>query len=714
MLVTGSGETMEQVSYPCSFSQERLLRADALRPGDPAANASLRWKIRGDLKQATLEQSWQLLVARHEILRTRFELRGGTCRQIVEPDAALHIAVVDCSVLDKASIGDEIARIAAAEARRPFDLSKAPLIRITRVVTDSTTSVLLVSAHQMVCDGWSFGILAREMGEICDALQGARRPRLPELFSTFGTFARWQRGALTDETLAEELTLLREDFRRAVPFALSTDRPRQEQWSSNVQTCSRVLDSADAQRFVDDARVQGATPFMAMLAAAVVVLAERSRAATVTLTTQVACRDEVDIENVVGAFVNTIPLQVDVSRGQGLVKLLAQVGDVVANAIELRHVPFDCVAETLFGPVRQGHGAPCDVNFVYQKAFTADAAYTSFTIESEHSRPGGTSCDLNLYVVERPKSWRASCDYNPDIFNQATIESLLDRFEQVISRGVDSREVALFFHSDLFASGYYADEIAAAISEYRIVPVDPHGIGNLPMLPTIDAMADDYVARLDQLQPRGPYRLIGFCSGAQVAFEVARRLKEKNEVVEQVILINATAPVNSIIPFRDQIIRAVAFNAKFSIGLRETICYNVARLNRALLRGPLATAQFIGRMMRALLLRRKVGSELQPGESYVRKKGDLRSEVSIGHIASVLAHRPHHFPGDVTLIWSTDQASLTNEESQGWRRLVEHVSVVPMSGGHVAPLHSLVGELSRILQETLNKSSREETDARGA
>jgi non-ribosomal peptide synthetase component F len=711
MLATGSGEMGEEVSYPCSFFQERFWQSEELRHGDPAFYASFRWRIKGELSQKTLEQAWQALVARHEILRTRFERRGDTIRQIVLTQASLHVAVVDCSVLEKSAIEAEILRIAAADARRPFDLSKAPLIRVTRIVVDGATSVLLVSAHQIICDGWSFGILAREMGTICDALQSGRRPELSPLTNTFGTFARWQRGALSDAGLAEELALLKQDFKDARPFEIKLDFSRPPVWSSNVESRSLILDGSAVQSFLAEARLHGATPYMAMLAVCVIILADRSHLAKVTLTTQVACRDEVDIENVVGPFVNTIPLQFDVSRGMKFGDFLDYVSGVFANAIELRHVPFDCVSDEIFGPVQNGHGASSNINFICQKAFAEDAVYSSFQLESQHSRPGGTRNDLSIYVIERPKSWRVSCDYNPDLFVESTIDSLLQRFQQIIERSIDTRDPVLFFHSDLFADGYYAEEIAASIPEFRIVPVHPHGSLGLPMLQTIDAMADDYIQRLEMIQPHGPYRLIGFCSGAQAAFEVARRLEKRNEIVEQVILINATAPAPAVIPFRDSLIRMVGFNTKIDIGLRESICYNLARLNRALLAGPRTTATFLYRTLRSLIRRRKFGSGLQPGESYVREKGDYRSELSIGHIATVLAQRPHLFAGDLTLVWSQDQNSLTGEKTQGWNQFSRSVEVIPMSGGHVAPLHTLVGELAQILRNTLvtaKPSSRNE------
>ena len=704
--MTSNGRDTRRVlaTYPCSFAQEHLCRAEAVRPGDPAAIVSLRWKLTGELKQSTLQAAWNQLVVRHEMLRTRFEDGPDGYIQVVDEEVTFHIAVVDCSVLETSAVDEEVRRAANADARQSFDLSKAPLFRATRVIVDAATSILLVSAHRIICDGWSFGILSREMGQICDALQLGRKPRLAEVTTTFGTFARWQRGELRHDALSEELELLKSDFVDSRHFALPPDMPRPALWTSRVETSSRLLNSEYVRSFLNEARSRGATPFMAMLAATVLVLSERSTNELVTLSTQVACRDEVDIESVVGPVVNTIPLRFDVSGSPRLFDLVDRVCDVVANGLELRHVPFDCISSALFGKTRLSHGSPCDINFGYQRAFTADVTYSGFGIESEHSRPGGAFCDLNIYVVERPQGWRISCDYNPDLFFATTIDSLLDRIENVIARDVDARPPVLFFHSDLFAGGFYAEEVAAAIPEFRFVAMNPHGVEGLPMLKTIDKMADDIVERIGEVQPIGPYRLVGFCAGAQVAFEVALRLRKNGHNVDDLVLINATAPVKPVLPFRDRIIFWIGREPRIPIGLREAISYNVARGNRAVLQGPLAIIVFIARGISSLIGRQVgFGSVREGGESYVRRSADPQSELSLGHIAAVLAHHPHSYAGDMTLIWSSDQRSLTGEPTQGWNALARDVRVVPMSGGHIAPIHSLVGELSRTLRETLSQ-----------
>ncbi len=701
MIAEGPAADAGMKTYPLSFAQERLVASSLQRPEDPAHNASMRWRIRGDLSQTVLESAWHFIIERHEILRTHFSTNV-RAEQIVQTSLATRVAIVDCSALDPAIIEQEIDRIAATDARAPFDISVAPLLRVTRLILGATDSLLLVTAHQLVCDGWSFGLLARELGMVCAALSAGQVPQLPELTTTFGAFAVWQRSALNDPALDEEYGLLEADFVGPISIEVTTDFQRPSTWTSRIDTRSRVLDTGQMQKYVDDARVSGSTPFMATLAATALALHGRVSTGTLAITTQAVGRDDVDLESVAGPFVNTMPIRLDIDVSSSLLTILERVGDSVANALELRHVPFELAARRFFPIQGDDRGAVCGVNFLYQKAFTQDIDYGDFCLTSEHSHPGGSQYDLSVYVVERPGGWRLTCDFNPDLYRGSTIDSILDRFEETIAGGIDRRLPVLFFHSDLFADGFYADEIAANVADRRIVPIGPHGIGDRPLLLSIDAMAQDYLENLDTIQTSGPYRLVGFCAGALVAFEVARLLKARGEDVAQVILINATAPARPIVPFRDFIIRSVARNARLSPRVREIVCYNVARFNRALLRGPRATFDFLRNLGASLFRSRTVMPALATGETFVRARGEAVSELSFVHIGAALSHRPNFFDGPVTLIWSSDQANLTGEPTQGWNRLSTSVEMVGMNGGHVAPLHELVGDLSILLEDLLH------------
>lgn len=696
----GARASTDAVRYPCSFTQERLVDTSRARPGDPALNVSARYRIRGELRNSVLETAWKTLVARHEMLRARFVASEGGFATVVDRFTPSRVSIVDCSALDPDIVDAEIDRIAAYEARSPLDISQAPLFRVTRVICSPTDCVLLVTAHRLVCDEWSFDILARELGSLCAAAVAGTPAELPPLSTNFGDYARWQREALTDDALDEELRLVASDF--AGPFALQieTDFPRPSRRGSHVRTRARDLDPLATRRFIEAAREIGSTPFMATLAGMALALRANVDCDTLVVTTHVANRNDVDLACVVGPFVNTLPLRLDLTRASTVATLLERVGDAVANALELQHVPFERIA-----PIAGfDGGAPSGINFAYRNASSAEMDCGSFAIVSEPSALGGSHDEVSFTIVERFDGWQLTCTYDPELFEDATIDAIFDRFEKIVAAGIDLRDPVLFFHGDLFADGFYAREIAAAITDRRIVPVAPHGIGARPILPTIDAMAHDYVASLDTIVATGPYRLVGFCAGALVAYEVARLLKARGETVEDVILINAEAPTEPILPFCDRIIRAIASNERLVPRVREVACYNIAHLNRAMSAGASAVVRYVARLLRSGAMRAAAPNRNSSGETFVRARGESVSEVSFVHIGAALSHRPHPYDGHVTLVWSDEQPSLTGETTQGWNRLAASVTTVRMNGGHVAPLHELVGDLSSILGRLLRQS----------
>src|SRR5579863_2386524 len=163
-------EELEGQSLPCSQSQKRFWFETRLDPHNPALNVAVRWRLEGKVVHAHLEEAWRLIVARHQTLRTSFVAVDGEPRQEVAPAAVFRIPLVDMSAMSEDAALAEAEHLAAVEAKKTFDITQAPLIRVTHLRVRPDVSMILVTAHHTVCDGWSVGILAAEMGEIYDAL----------------------------------------------------------------------------------------------------------------------------------------------------------------------------------------------------------------------------------------------------------------------------------------------------------------------------------------------------------------------------------------------------------------------------------------------------------------------------------------------------------------------------------------------------------------
>lgn len=422
-------------SFVCSQSQKRFWFEEQIQPGNPALNVAVRWRLEGDVSHPHLAEAWQLLVARHETLRTFFESEDGDPRQVVEPGVSLHIPIVDLTTLPEKDAFEEAERISIIEAHKPFDLSRAPLFRVTLVRVRERLAFLLFTAHHIVVDGWSVGVLAREMGTFCAALQTGRSATLSPLEATYADFAEWEQSWLGDvlERGGERATLERRlhGFRR---LDISTDMPRPAIPTSHSEIASRLLDRRLSDALIELGRANGCTLFMTSFAALLVLLHRHTGEEDVCIGTQVAGRDDPAFENMVGTFVNTIPLRTDLSGNPRFLDLLERARDAVTEALEQRHVPLERVVE-IINPKRDfTKNSLFSVNFIFQRSFIKNETYGSFKLVDIPSRSAGPMYELNFFMVERVEGWRVSCEYNCDLFRSETVETLLARFTFLLTQ----------------------------------------------------------------------------------------------------------------------------------------------------------------------------------------------------------------------------------------------------------------------------------------
>jgi amino acid adenylation domain-containing protein len=419
--------------YPCSQAQQRFWFEEALHPRNPGLNVAVRWQLIGELSDAHLDAAWRLLVARHPSLRTSFDELDGEPAQIVAPRVEFGVRVIDLRHLDEPQRLAEAARLARREAQATFDITVAPLIRATRLVIDHRTSTLLVTAHHTVCDGWSVGVLARDMGEICAALQSGAAPALPQLPISYSDYATWEQGYIRAPGVLEaEADYARTLLRGYQQFELLPDFPRPAVQSANGAIASLLLDRKLTDGLAAIARTNGCTLFVAALSALFTLLHRYTGETDITLGTQVAGRDDEDLENVVGCFINTIALRADLAGDPPFSEMLARISDGVSDAFEMRHVPLERLIQAVRPKRDLSRNALFSVNFIFQRSFITNATYGDFALVDLPSSSAGALYDLNIFMVERPEGWRAACEYNTDLFAPETIDGLLTRFCNVL------------------------------------------------------------------------------------------------------------------------------------------------------------------------------------------------------------------------------------------------------------------------------------------
>ena len=427
----------ESGDFPCSVAQERFWLLDRLEPGNPAYNVAVRWRLEGPVSAPLLERAWAEIIARHEILRTRFLEVDGKPVQRVAAHALLKISEIELDALTPEARAAEGERIGLIEARAPFDLSTGPLIRVMLLRHSPELAIILVTTHQMVSDGWSIGVMAREMGSIYQALRAGRTPDLPRLPIQYGDYARWQLEWLRQRGTDAESTYWSRHLQGVKPFEVVPDRLRPAVPTTSGTIASLVLPRELTDRVHALSTARGVTLFATAVSALSAMLARYSGKPEVVIGTQVSERDQVELEPMIGQFVNSLILRNDLRGDPRFTDIMERAGATITEALEHRHIPI----EQLLAMVKAGRGGssspPISVNFIFQRTFIENRNYGDFTLIDMPSLPAGAIYDLNFFMVERPDGWRFSCQYNTDQFEAQTAERLLRYFQSLLRSAVE-------------------------------------------------------------------------------------------------------------------------------------------------------------------------------------------------------------------------------------------------------------------------------------
>ncbi|WFE36318.1 non-ribosomal peptide synthetase [Micromonospora sp. WMMD975] len=397
-----------------SFGQERLLFLQRIHPDSPSYVIPVAWRVDGHLDETTLRRALHRLAVRHDALRTRF---AGDV-PVVDPEPAVELARVDADTWT-----DELA---AARIREPFDLATGPLWRAT-LVRLPDHDVLLLVLHHVVADGWSLGVVARELG---DLYAGATPPAPPVRYADF---ARWQRADLDPGRLAAELDWWRDALAGVPALELPTDRPRPAVLGADGATHRFALPPDALRRLAAFAQEQRTTVHTVLLAVFQALLGRWSGQHDFAVGTPVAGRSRAEVENVVGFFVNTLAVRADLTGDPTLTELVGRVREATLGAYEHQDVPFEQVVAEL-RPERDLSRTP-----VYQTMFALrDTAVTALRL------PGRTvtelplgwrtaKFDLTLFVDEAPDGTRTGLfEYATDLFGPATVARLAEAYVRLL------------------------------------------------------------------------------------------------------------------------------------------------------------------------------------------------------------------------------------------------------------------------------------------
>ncbi|HEY2739970.1 MAG TPA: amino acid adenylation domain-containing protein, partial [Thermoanaerobaculia bacterium] len=426
---------------PASFAQQRLWLIDQIEPGNPAYNIPLALRLSGEIEPGLLARIFSEVVRRHEALRTTFTSGDDGPVQVIAVIASvepLELPLLDLSHLPAAEREAQARALALSEARRPFDLQRGPLLRLLLVRLAGTDWLLLLTLHHIVSDGWSLGVLVREVTALHEAFSQGLPSPLPELPVQYADFAAWQRSWLQGEALDAQLGYWRRRLAGApAVLELPLDRPRPLVQSYRGASCPVVLSLPLSEAIGRLCRQQGVTPFMALLAGWAVLLGRHAGQDDVLVGTPIAGRNRREIESLIGFFVNTLVLRADLSGkpsgNPSLAELLGQVRRTALDAFAHQDLPFERLVEELAPERTLAHTPLFQVQLVLQNAPMGDLAVPGLAISTLGVDSGVAKFDLSLALSESPDGFAGVLAYAVDLFDRSTAERLAARFQALLS-----------------------------------------------------------------------------------------------------------------------------------------------------------------------------------------------------------------------------------------------------------------------------------------
>ncbi len=418
---------------PLSFSQERLWILEQLEPGRTAYVIFGGLVLTGRLDAAALAASFSEIVRRHEALRTRFPSAGGRTRQVIAAPAPVPLPRIDLRALPGPQRRAETRRLAAGEVSRPFNLADGPLMRTTLLQTSPREHVLVLAMHHIVSDGWSVGILVWELSVLYNAFSTGATSPLPELPVQYADFAAWQRRCLTEEVLEEQLGYWKQQL-AGVPFVLDlpTDRPRPAVQSYRGATVRFTFSHELTVTLRTLNRQLGVTLFMTLLAGFEAQLGRNSNQRKLLVGTPVANRGRVELEGLIGVFVNTLVMPGDLAGDPSFGELLTRVRESALDAYAHQDLPFERLVKEL-NPQRDLSRTPLfQVMFVFQNAPTEVLELPGLTLKPLDTDWGTARFDLLLTLTDTAEGLVGSIEYPTDLFDASTVVRLPGHLETLL------------------------------------------------------------------------------------------------------------------------------------------------------------------------------------------------------------------------------------------------------------------------------------------
>lgn len=418
---------------PLSYAQQRLWFADRLEPGNTVYNMPFQWRFEGEMHRSGLQYALNEMVRRHEILRTTFPVRNGMPTQKITAELELKLGEIDLQGFSPEEQEAQVKKIAQQEMMWRFDLAQGPLWRMTWLRLDDNTHVLLGNLHHIVSDGWSQGIMLREINKFYEAYLRNQSPALLHLPLQYADYAVWQRDYFSGEILEEQLSYWRTQLTGLVPLDLPTDYPRPGiksycGGSARFQFSNKLTEDLKAL-----ARHEGATLFMLVLAALQVLLSKYSGQDDIPVGAPIAGRTRKELENVLGCFINMLTLRTDLSGAPTFREAIHRARRTAVEGYRYQDIPFEKIVQELHIERDVSRTPLFDVMLVLQNMeVTRPQLYGLRFIEwvdLSESAP----FDFTLQMLET-QGFNCRLSYVRDLYTPETALRFLDHLNRVMEQ----------------------------------------------------------------------------------------------------------------------------------------------------------------------------------------------------------------------------------------------------------------------------------------
>jgi len=420
---------------PLSFAQERLWFLEQLQSGDATYNELFALRLIGVLNREALEQSLNEIVRRHEALRTSFYTdENGKPFQAIASNLNIKLSVIDLRHLSVAEREIEVQHLIDKEYQNSFDLSQVPLLQCKLLRTHEQEHIVLFSIHHIVSDGWSMGVFVREIAALYTTFTTGKASPLPALPIQYADFAVWQRQYLQGERLENLFTYWKQQLANLPVLQLPTTRPRAEVKTNRGASHKFLISASVVEKLHRISQQTGVTLFMTLLGSFKILLQRYTNQNDIVVGTDVANRNQAEIEFLIGFFVNLLVLRSDLSGNPTFLELLQRIRTQTLAAYAHQDLPFDELVRKLQPERHLSNTVPLfQVLFVLQNTPQSALELPGISLELLEYESETARFDLALFLTETESGIEAKWQYNADLFAEDTITRLTNHWQNLIN-----------------------------------------------------------------------------------------------------------------------------------------------------------------------------------------------------------------------------------------------------------------------------------------